>query len=44
MTNILIVEDDAPLSNGIILVLQENERQFTQCFDISSANLTRGAI
>jgi len=39
MTNILIVEDDAPLSNGIVLVLQENERQFTQCFDISSAKL-----
>lgn len=37
MTNILIVEDDAPLSNGIILTLKENERRFTQCFDITSA-------
>jgi DNA-binding response OmpR family regulator len=37
MTYILIVEDDAALSNGIALTLKENTRQFTQCADISSA-------
>jgi len=42
MTHILLVEDDVPLSNGIVLTLQENERQFTQCFDISSAKLKFG--
>lgn len=42
MTRILIVEDDAPLSNGIVLTLQETDRQFTQCFDISSAETQLG--
>jgi DNA-binding response OmpR family regulator len=37
MTHILIVEDDAVLSSGIVLVLKENARHFTQCADISSA-------
>lgn len=37
MINILIVEDDTALSNGITLTLQEGERHFIQCFDISSA-------
>lgn len=35
--SILIVEDDAPLSNGIVLTLKEPERRFEQCFDIASA-------
>lgn len=42
MAHILIVEDDAPLSNGIVLTLQEADRQFTQCFDISSAETQLG--
>lgn len=37
MLHILLVEDDVTLSNGIALTLQENQRKFTQCFDVSSA-------
>ena len=39
MTDILIVEDDVSLNNGIVMTLQEQCRNFTQCFDISSAEL-----
>jgi DNA-binding response OmpR family regulator len=37
MPHILIVEDDAVLSGGIALTLQEHTRQFTQCHNIESA-------
>ncbi len=37
MYNILIVEDDLPLSNGIVLALKSEGFSFTQCNTISAA-------
>ncbi|NLY20301.1 MAG: response regulator transcription factor [Tissierellia bacterium] len=37
MINILIIEDDISLSNGIALTLKDVDREFHQCYDISSA-------
>ncbi len=39
MINILIVEDDRSLSDGIILTLKEDNRQFYQSYDIDSARI-----
>ena len=35
--NILIIEDDKPLSNGITLALKNGDNSLMQCFDITSA-------
>jgi DNA-binding response OmpR family regulator len=37
MKNILIVEDDAALSNGIVLALKDDYCAFTQAYDITAA-------
>ncbi|QHQ63534.1 response regulator [Anaerocolumna sedimenticola] len=37
MSNILIIEDDAPLSNGIKLALQQDDFLFSQAFTLESA-------
>lgn len=37
MNNILIVEDDAALSNGIVLALKDDNCAFVQAYDIASA-------
>lgn len=37
MTEILIIEDDISLSNGIALTLKEENRTFEKCYDIATA-------
>lgn len=37
MKEILLIEDDMPLSNGICLALKTNEISLVQCFDLRSA-------
>ena len=37
MQKILIVEDDKTLSNGIVLSLQTEKIQISQCYDIKNA-------
>lgn len=37
MQRILIVEDDAALSNGIVIAMKKEEFEFIQCFDKKSA-------
>lgn len=39
MLEILIVEDDKVLSDGIVLALKQNNYHFTQCYDITSADM-----
>lgn len=39
MLEILIVEDDEVLCNGIVLALKQDDYHFTQCHDITSAKL-----
>lgn len=39
MLKILIIEDDIPLSQGITLTLKDTGREFSQCYDIASAEL-----
>ena len=37
MINILIIEDDISINNGIALTLKDIDREFHRCYDISSA-------
>ena len=43
MTNILIVEDDVSLNQGIALSLKGEDIYFTQCYDISGAKRAVGS-
>lgn len=36
--NVLIIEDDKALSNGILIALESDELAISQCFDLASAN------
>ena len=40
MKNILIIEDDKALSNGVALALKSGETTIFQCFDIKTARQT----
>ena len=40
MTNILIIEDDIPLAQGMELALREDERSFVLCHKLQDARTT----